>query len=71
MQNEIELIQRYAKELKKLDDNEQELFSYLNNIVKPDIDELIDFYRPASTTLQPVNLLRFDILNLLKRGQSG
>jgi len=68
MQNEIELIQRYAKELKKLDDNEQELFSYLNNIVKPDIDELIDFYRPASTTLQPVNLLRFDILNLLKEG---
>ncbi len=31
MQKEIETIQKHAKELKRLEQNEQEFFSYLNN----------------------------------------
>ena len=73
MQKEIDVIQRQAKELKKLEQSDQYLFDYLNNKPKNEIEGLIsDFnfvYSEFSTTrFQPVNLLRFDILHLLKEG---
>lgn len=73
MQKEIDIIQRHAKELKKLEQSEQYLFDSLNNKSKTEIDGLINefsFVRSdfSATRFQPVNLLRFDILHLLKEG---
>jgi|BioPla2DNA2_1021312.scaffolds.fasta_scaffold00342_1 5-methylcytosine-specific restriction protein B len=73
MQREIEIIQKHAKELKKLEQNEQELFSYLNNKPKSEIEGFIKDYSFVrsdftATWFQPVNLLRFDLLHLLKEG---
>ena len=73
MQKEIEIIQRHAKELKKLEQSEQYLFDSLNSKSKAEIDGLINdfsFVRSdfSATRFQPVNLLRFDILHLLKEG---
>ncbi|MGD9930876.1 MAG: AAA family ATPase [Mangrovibacterium sp.] len=73
MQKEIEIIQRHAKELKKLEQSEQYLFDSLNSKSKVEIDGLINdfsFVRSdfSATRFQPVNLLRFDILHLLKEG---
>ncbi len=73
MQREIEIIQKHAKELKKLEQNEQELFSYLNSKPKSEIERFINDYSFVrsdftATWFQPVNLLRFDLLHLLKEG---
>lgn len=73
MQKEIEIIQKHAKELKKLEQSEQYLFDSLNSKSKADIDRLINdfsFVRSdfTATRFQPVNLLRFDMLHLLKEG---
>ena len=73
MQKEIDIIQRHAKELKKLEQSEQYLFDSLNNKPKTEIEGLINdfsFVRSdfSATRFQPVNLLRFDILHLLKEG---
>lgn len=73
MHKEIELIQRYARELKRLEQNEQYLFDSLNNKSKTEIEGLINDFSFvqsdfSTTRFQPVNLLRFDILNLLKEG---
>ena len=73
MQKEIEIIQRHAKELKKLEQSEQNLFGSLNSKSKAEIDGLINdfsFVRSdfSANRLQPVNLLRFEILHLLKEG---
>lgn len=73
MQKDIEIIQRHAKELKKLEQSEQYLFDSLNSKSKAEIDGLINdfsFVRSdfSATRFQPVNLLRFDILHLLKEG---
>jgi 5-methylcytosine-specific restriction protein B len=73
MQKEIDIIQRHAKELKKLEQSEQYLFDSLNNKPKTEIEGLIkdfSFVRSdfSATRFQPVNLLRFDILHLLKEG---
>lgn len=71
MQKEIDIIQRHAKELKKLEQSEQYLFDSLNNKSKTEIEGLINdfsFVRSdfSATRFQPVNLLRFDVLHLLK-----
>ena len=73
MQKEIDIIQRHAKELKKLEQSEQYLFDSLNSKPKAEIKELINdfsFVRSdfSATRFQPVNLLRYDILQLLKEG---
>lgn len=73
MQKEIDIIQRHAKELKKLEQSEQYLFDSLNAKSKTEIEGLINdfsFVRSdfSATRFQPVNLLRFDILHLLKEG---
>ena len=73
MQKEIDLIQKHVKELRKLEQSEQYLFDYLNSIPKHEIEKLIDdfsFVRSdfSATRFQPVNLLRFDVLHLLKEG---
>jgi 5-methylcytosine-specific restriction protein B len=71
MRKEIEIIQKHAKELKKLEQNEQYLFESLNSKSIEEINEFINDYSFLSsdssvTQLQPVNLLRFEILQLLK-----
>ena len=70
MQKEIDLIQKHAKELRNLEQNEQHLFDHLNALSKSEIETLINEFSSvrSDTRLQPVNLLRFDILNLLKEG---
>ena len=73
MQKEIDVIQRQAKELKKLEESDQYLFDSLNNKPKNEIEDLISdfnfiYSEFSDTRFQPVNLLRFDILHLLKEG---
>jgi 5-methylcytosine-specific restriction protein B len=73
MQKALEIIQKHAKELKRLEQSEQYLFETLNSKSKAELDGLISdfsFVRSdyTSTRFQPVNLLRFDILYLLQYG---
>ena len=64
MKNSIEIIQKQAKELKKLEQSEQYLFERLNNLNTEIAEQLIrDF---TSERFQPVNLLRLEILNKIK-----
>jgi len=64
MKQSIEIIQKYAKELKKLEENESYLFEQLNNLDIEIINQLIKNY--TSEQFKPVNLLRLEILNTLK-----
>lgn len=74
MQQAIEIIQKHAKELKRLEQSEQHLFEALNSKPKDELTGLIkdfNFVRSdfTSNRFQPVNLLRFDILHLIKDGK--
>ena len=71
MQTFIDTVQKYAKELKKLEFSEQYLYESLNNKSENEINTLIkDFeFIKDFARFQPVNLLRFEILNLKKEGK--
>ena len=74
MQKALETIQKHAKVLKGMENSDQRLFEVLNSKPKNDLTNLKDdFYSDIAslshTRLQPVNLLRFDILNLLNEGR--
>ena len=64
MKNSIEIIQKQAKELKKLEQSEQYLFERLNNLNTEIVEQLIKDF--TSEQFQPVNLLRLEILNKIK-----
>lgn len=73
MDKALEIIQKHAKELKKLEQSEQMLFDHLNNIQSTELDRLmgeLEFVKTnfTSTYFQPVNLLRLDILQKIKDG---
>jgi len=75
MQKALEHIQKQAKELRRLEQNEQYLFDHLNNLQSSEVDRLIadlEFVKTdfTSTYFQPVNLLRLDILQKIKEGIS-
>ncbi|AKB35840.1 hypothetical protein MSSAC_1250 [Methanosarcina siciliae C2J] len=64
MQKSIEIIQKHAAELEKLEQDEQYLFKQLNNLNVEIVERLINNFR--SEWFQPVNLLRLEILNNIK-----
>ena len=64
MQESIEIIQKHAEKLKKLEQNESYLFEQLNNLDIEIVKQLINDY--ASEHFKPVNLLRLEILNTIK-----
>ena len=64
MKEAIEIIQKHAKELKKLEHSEQYLFEQLNDLSPELLPQLIDDF--TSEKFQPVNLLRLDILHNVK-----
>ncbi len=64
MKEAIEIIQKHARELKKLELSEQYLFEQLNTLSPDLVEQLIDDF--TSEKFQPVNLLRFDILHKIK-----
>ncbi len=64
MQESINLIQVYATKLKKLEENENYLFEQLNNLDAEIVTKLIDIFKIEY--FQPVNLLRFEILQHIK-----
>jgi len=71
MKKSIEIIQKYAKELKKIESGEQYLFDQLNNLNPEITEQLIQDYTKlvddfTSKWFQPVNLLRLEILNKRK-----
>ena len=71
MEKALEIIQKHAKELKKLEQSEQHLFEVFNSKTPNEIADLIkefDFVQ-SDSKFQPVNLLRYDILNLRKDGK--
>ncbi len=70
MNKYLEIIQNQAKELKKLEQSEQFLFETFNNLQDSEIEKLITQFNSVVTEskFQPVNLLRYDILNLRKQG---
>jgi 5-methylcytosine-specific restriction enzyme B len=75
MQRSLETVQKYAKDLQKLEQSEKQLFEALNTFSREDLDKLIDrfnFVRSdfSLTYFQPVNLLRYDLLNMLKEGKN-
>ena len=61
MQKEIEIIQRHAKELKKLEQSEQYLFDFLNSKSKAEIDGLINDF---SFVRSDFSATRFQLVNL-------
>jgi 5-methylcytosine-specific restriction enzyme B len=64
MQKSIEIIQRYAAELEKLENDETYLFEKLNNLDIDIVEQLINNFE--SEHFQPVNLLRLEILKKMK-----
>lgn len=60
----IEIIQKLAVELEKLEKDESYLFEQLNNLDINIVDKLIAEYK--SEKFQPVNFLRLEILNQIK-----
>jgi 5-methylcytosine-specific restriction protein B len=71
MHTALEIIQDEAKYLANLEFNEQLLYEEFNSKSDIEINELIvafDFVKSAER-LQPVNLLRYDLLNLKKDGE--
>src|SRR5659263_395058 len=64
MKKSIEIIQKHAKELRKLEQSEQYLFEQLNGLDTGIVEQLIKDY--SSEWFQPVNLLRLEILNIRK-----
>lgn len=68
MKKDIEIIQKYAKVLRQLEQSEQYLFDQINSLDDKLIDQLIlDF---TSDEFRPVNLLRLDVLNKIKEDQT-
>ncbi|AKB73969.1 hypothetical protein MSLAZ_0708 [Methanosarcina lacustris Z-7289] len=64
MQKSIGIIQKYAAELKKLEQDEKYLLEQLNNLDIDVVEGLINNF--TSEQFQPVNLLRLEILNKIK-----
>lgn len=64
MQESIEIIQKHAKRLEKLEQNESYLFEQLNNLDLGIVNQQITNY--TSEQFKPVNLLRLEILNTIK-----
>lgn len=64
MQESIRIIQQLAAKLEKLKQNDKYLFEQLNNLDIKIVEQLINEYN--SEYFQPVNLLRFEILNRIK-----
>ncbi|MDW7731948.1 MAG: AAA family ATPase [Methanolobus sp.] len=64
MQESINLIQAHATKLRKLEENENYLFEQLNNLDAETVRKLIDIFEIEY--FQPVNLLRFEILQYIK-----
>lgn len=63
MQEFINLIQTQATKLRKLEENESYLFEQLNTLEVETVSKLIDIFKIEY--FQPVNLLRFEILQHL------
>lgn len=64
MQESINLIQAHANKLKKLEENENYLFEQLNNLDAEIVTKLVNIFKIEY--FQPVNLLRFEILQHIK-----
>jgi 5-methylcytosine-specific restriction protein B len=64
MKQPIEIIQKHAKYLKKLEQSEQYLFEQLNNLDTGIVEQLIESF--DTKLYKPVNLLRLEILNKIK-----
>ncbi|MGB9938555.1 AAA family ATPase [Methanosarcina sp.] len=64
MQESIEIIQKFAAKLEKLEQDEKYLFEHLNNLDIETIERLINEYK--SEDFKPVNFLRLEVLNKIK-----
>jgi len=64
MEKDIEIIQKYAQDLKQLEQSEQYLFDQLNSLNTETIEQLTEDF--TSDEFRPVNLLRLDLLNKIK-----
>jgi len=69
MEKEIAIIQHYAKEFEKLEQNERYLFEQINTLSNDTVEQLLKEFAPVD--FQPVNLLRLEILDNLKEGKSA
>src|SRR5665647_3000743 len=68
MQKSIEIIQKHAAELEKLEQDQHYLLEQLNNLDIDIVEQLITNF--TSEQFQPVNLLRLEILNKIKENNT-
>ena len=70
MQKAQNTIKEYYPKFEEIKQIDPKLFEYLNSISEPEIDRLMTDYEfeIPGIEIQPDNLLRFDVLNLLKAG---
>ncbi len=61
-------IQKTAKAMALYEHNESALFAAVNDIPKSDVDDLVKQYSRVVDNFRPVNLLRYELLNQLKKG---
>ena len=69
MQDKITEIQKLARELEELDNNNDHLFKSINELDKKTIDKLHQEYEAVKNNFKPVNLLRYMVLERLKNGE--
>mgnify|MGYP006277160631 CR=1 FL=1 len=68
MQDKIAEIQKIAGELQQLNEDKNHLFEQINQLDKSSIEQLLSEYEHAKSDYKPVNLLRYEILQGLRKG---
>ena len=68
MQDKISQIQQVALELKEMEEDKEQLFERINNLSPDAISQLIEDYKQVLKAFKPVNLLRYEVLKALDKG---
>ncbi|PKK34750.1 hypothetical protein BWI96_20795 [Siphonobacter sp. SORGH_AS_0500] len=66
IEEKIKRIQQIAQYLQTLEADDAALFSRLNEIPKATVEELLEDYKQVTQNFQPINLLRYEVLNQLQ-----
>ena len=69
MNEEIQFIQKTAKEFQKFEESSESVYNGINNLSTSRINELIQEYSSVEQLFKPVNLVRYEVLQSLKSGK--
>jgi 5-methylcytosine-specific restriction protein B len=65
----IEKVQNLSTKFELFERDNESLFNEINSLVPEELEAIYNEYRPVLDDFKPVNLLRFEVINLLKSGE--